>query len=157
MIPLEGHRCLATICEWGAFSQGIEFAAIEIKRQMRLHLDFTLGSQVADKRNAQLQIFELMLLLHRLVIELNASITQSDVVERKAQRLGRLFILCLAKLGDHIVNIEPSHGMLSQSHYRPIQLYRIEHRRQPKQRLRAEIDQNTLDLQLGLGCIFQVF
>ena len=124
---------------------------------MRQHLDLALGFQIADEWNAQLQILELMLALHRLVIEFHAPITQCDVVERKVHRLGRLLVLRLGEFGDHIINVELAQRILGQAHHRRIDLNGIQNGRQTEDGLRAGVDKNTLDLQLRLRCRGQVF
>ena len=106
VLPFELHRRLAGVGERRALARCVELAAVEIESQMRQHLDLALGGQIADERNAQLQVLELVLALHKLVIELDTAVAHCNVVERKAQGLGRLFVLRLGEPGNHIVDIE---------------------------------------------------
>ena len=156
MIPLERHRRLAVVGKRRALALGIKLAAVEIKCQLRQHLDLALGFDIADERNAQLQILEFVFALHGFIIEFHPTIAQRNVVERKTHGLG-WFLVGLGELGNHIINIELAQRILGQTHHGRIHLNRIQHGSQPEDGLGTGIDKDALDFQLWLSSRLEVF
>ena len=129
VLPAQLHRRLAVVHKGCALRFGDELAVIEGKGQVRQHLDFALGSKVADKGHAQLQAGEFMAALHLFVIQLHPAVAQRHVVQRKLQRLGIGFGRRLGQLFQHVVDVEMAPAVLRQAHRGCIHLDGVKHGR----------------------------
>ncbi|KAF1033840.1 MAG: hypothetical protein GAK34_03539 [Delftia tsuruhatensis] len=147
-LPAQIDGRLALVGERRALGTGFKAAAVECEGQVRQHLDLALGLQIADERQLQLQLIQHVLTLLDIVLQLHAAVAQRNVVQRKAQGLGRRRIAGLGQPGQHIIHIEVPQALLREAQHRRIDLDGIQDRRQPEEGLDTGIHIDAVDLQL---------
>ena len=120
---------LAVLRKRGALRLAGKAAAIEVERQLRLHLDLALGRQAAHERQLQLQVLEQVVGASHLVLQGQAAVADLDVVQRKARQVAAaVFLLVSAQLVQNVLDIQFAGLQLGQADVGGVELDGIHHR-----------------------------
>ena len=146
---------LAAVGKRCALRGRIKPAAIEHKRQLRLHLHLALCLQTAQERQIDDQACQLVHLPHGCVLQHNGTLRQLHVVKRKPKWLRARCGGPLVQARQHIVHVVTPVAKVLEPQLRRLDLKRIHHRGQPPDRLGLDVYIKTLDTELrrGIGCI----
>ena len=150
-IDLEARLRLARVHERQGFGRAVEPGAVQHKGQLGQHLDLALRIEVADEGQLHVQRAQLVVALHGLVVEGELATAQSHVVERELGRLGlgiRRVGRALCQAFEDVVEVVVPIAQMPHENLGRVDLHRIEHGRQAKQRLNGRVHVDAIDREL---------
>ena len=130
----------------------VEGAAVQREGQPRFDVDLQVVRQVRQEGQVECDVAHLVLLAHRLVVQIELSVGHAHVEQRKALRLAGRLGRWLAEALDQVVDVVVAIGQARQTQVRRFDLDRVEHRRQAQQRAHVDVDEHPFDLDLRCRC-----
>ena len=117
---------------------GFKRTAIQGESQLGGDLDFAIGIEIAQERNAQIELAQLLLATDDAIVEVDRSITQHDVVQREVLWIALGLFLAFGHRGDaleDVVEVELTRSHLRHAYGRRINLDGVEDWGKTHQRL----------------------
>ncbi len=142
-----------------AFSKGrgeggrIECAAVQDEGQLGFGLDLALRRQVAEKRHPEHEVAQFVLALDGLVVEVDRTVGDGDVVDGEARRLALGRVGRARELGQDVVDVVPAVRQVRQQDGRRVDGNGVDHRRQAQDRLQFGVGIDARHRQLGPAAV----
>ena len=143
------HRRLPPRRKWGGLRARLKAAAIQKKRQLGLHRHRPLSRQIAQKRQAELQLPHRVPPASPLVVNIEPACRQRQVVQGKAGRGCVGWGTVSQKSLQDVINVVAPVTLVGESQRRPLDSYGIQHWRQAPQRFQRRIYIEALHKKLG--------
>ena len=126
--------------------------AVDHHLEQRLHEDVHVRRQVGDEGDVELEVFERMLLVQNLVVEVYFTLVNLNVGYREALRLGGCARCRRGRWAgtlEQVGEIETLLGGANDMKRGMIDRYFTDYRRQPEQRAPRNLDQDVPDVDEG--------